>query len=102
MAASRPIGGRAESAGLGHRHLVRDRRVGLNCDVDLRAFLQLDFVAVIVDQPIGNTNFAIQMVSTLDGDLRLFRLVALGMRFDDLLYFSWKRSSCFGFPRRHG
>ena len=58
-------------------------RLGLDGYVDFGSRLQLDFLSVVVDQSIGNSNLFVQVIRTLDRNLRLFRLPALWVRTDN-------------------
>jgi len=81
------------------RNLARDCLIRLNPDVNLGALFELDLAAIVIDQPVRDTNLAVQVVGTLDRDLGLLRLAAVGVRIDHFFYFPWKNSSCLGFFR---
>ena len=57
----------------------RDYGVCLNRDFNFGARLEFDFLAVAIDQLIGDTDFAVQMVRTLHGNLRLLGFTTLRM-----------------------
>ena len=47
--------------------------LGFDFDVDFSSRLELHFLSVIIDQLIGDSNFPIQVVRALYGDLRFLR-----------------------------
>lgn|SRR5579872_1245260 len=78
-------------------NLARDRWIRLNLDVYLRALFELDLAAIVIDQPVGDANLAVEVIGTFHGDLGLFRLAAVRMRVNYLFYFSWENRSYLGF-----
>ena len=68
--------------------------------VDLGSGFQLDLLAVFIGQAIRDANLAVQMIRTLDGNLRFFGLSAAGMRLNYFLDFPGKCGNSFCF--RHG
>jgi hypothetical protein len=78
-------------------NLARDRLIRLNLDINLRALFKLDLVAIVIDQPVGDTNLAVQVIGTFHCDLGLFWLAAVRVGIDYLFYFSWENRSYLGF-----
>ncbi len=54
-------------------------------DLDLSPLLKLHFVAVFVDQFVGNAEFTIKVVRTFYRNLRFFGLSGAGNRLNNLL-----------------
>jgi len=69
-------------------------RIGFEGHFYLRTLLELDLLTIFIDKGIFNADFLIQIVGTIDGDLRLFRLCG-NYRFDDLLYRALKVNTGF-------
>jgi hypothetical protein len=82
-------------------NLARDRLIRLNPDVNLGALFELDLAAIVIDQPVRDTNLAVQVIGTLNRNLGLLRLAGVGVRIDHFFYFPWKNSSCLGFFGHH-
>lgn len=72
-----------------------NHRIRLNGYLDLGSLLQLNFVPVSVRQSVWNSNLAVQMVGTLNGNLSFLGLAGIRMGMNYFLDFSWERSACF-------
>lgn len=80
---------------------MRHGLVGFDLDLYLDALLQLHFVAIAIDQAVGDANFARQVIRTLDSDLSFLGFSAAGVRVYDFFDFSGKRGAGLSFFRRH-
>jgi len=78
-------------------NLARDRLIRFNLDVNLRPLFELDLTAIVIDQPVGNANLAVEVIRTFHGDLGLFWLAAVRVGIDYLFYFPWENRSYLGF-----
>jgi len=79
------------------RNLTRDRLIRLNLDVNLGALFELDLATIVIDQPVGDANLAVQVIGTFHGDLGLFWLAAVRVGIDYFFYFSWENRSYLRF-----
>jgi hypothetical protein len=70
-----------------------DDRIGLDFDLNSGAFLELNFVAVIIGQAVRNSNLSIKMIRTLNDDLGFLGLAGVGDRLNDFFDFCWQSSS---------
>src|SRR5579859_7587925 len=78
-------------------NLARDRLIRLNPDVNLGTLFELDLAAIFIDEPVRDTNLAVQVIGTLNRNLGLLRLAGVGVRIAHFFYFPWTNSSCLGF-----
>ena len=78
-------------------NLAGDRLIRLNLDVNLGSLFELDLAAIVIDQPVRDTNLAVQVIGTFHGDLGLFWLAAVRVGIDYLFYFPWENRSYLGF-----
>jgi hypothetical protein len=72
-------------------------RLGLDRDIDFGTWLELYLLPIIVHQPIGNANFFVQIIGSLNGDLSLFWFSGPWLRMNHLLDSPWKLCSCLTF-----
>jgi hypothetical protein len=72
-----------------------DDRVSLDFDLDLSALFELDLVSVSVGQGVWNAYLAIQVIRAFYGDLCFLWFAGTGMRANDLLDSTGKRSTWF-------
>ena len=78
-------------------NLARDRLIRLNLDINLGSLFELDLAAIVIDQPVRDTNLAVQVIGTFHCDLGLFWLAAVRVGIDYLFYFPWENRSYLGF-----
>lgn len=80
---------------------VRDHRVGLNLDFDLRTLFQLNLLSLFIRKPVRYPNLSVEVVCPFYSNLSFFRFSRPRMRLDDFLHFPWKRGACLSFFIRH-